>query len=221
LAKQEIGANEENHMRRMNGELNFMVLTAMVVGASLLVGCATVTVPTRAYTGAELPESQVAKISAAGTTETDQGGLSRQAVGKIKIWALDGKPIEAPWWAGAPSEILVLPGRHVIRAGVKSTGPGGALEIMLVDNINKKWERPLEFNAEGGKAYTVCGEIIKKPEGHKLTFLESRGMWVYWIEETKSGKVMCGTHPVKSDTFADEGLMQHDYTPRSEDRGAH
>jgi hypothetical protein len=206
-------------MKRTNGGMRCLVFAATVVALSMLTGCATPLI--RTYTGPELPESQVAKISAAGTTDRgyEGGGLSRQAVGKIKIWSLDGKPIEVPWWAGYPSEILVLPGQHEIRAGVKSQGDS-LLPTLLADNINKKWDVPLIFNVEAGKNYTVCGEIVRKPEGQKRGFLESRGMWVYWIEETKSGKVMCGTHPVKSDTFADEGLMQHDYTPRSEERGA-
>ncbi len=205
-------------MKWTNDGMNRIVMTAMIVAVSLLAGCAT-PVPTRAYNGPELPESRVAKISAAGTTEADHSGLSRQAVGKIKIWALDGKPIEVPWWAGYPSEILVLPGQHEIGAGIKAEGPtvGGVSEVLLkstVDSINSKWEIPLRFNAEAGRTYAVCGEIIKKPAGHKRSFMESRGMWVYWVEDTKSGKVVCGTHPVESDTFAEEGLKQHDYTQR-------
>jgi hypothetical protein len=183
----------------------------MVVVVAFLAGCSTM--PTRAYNGPELPAAQVAKISAFNKQYTLWN--RPQYVEKLTLRALDGEALDHAWWADYPCDVFVLPGQHEILARISSQG-GGFLPTLIADNINSKWITPLIFKAEAGKSYMVYAEIIRKPEGQKLGFLESRGMWVYWVEDAATGKVICGKHPEISDTFANESatMVQHDYSPK-------
>jgi hypothetical protein len=185
----------------------------MVVALFLLTGCATtLPPPTRAYKGPELSESQVTKISSAPI---------RRDFGIIEVLELDGKQIECPGLWLCSNNILVLTGQHEIRVGIRSHAYGPGLQVLIADtiadNIIKKWDSTLHCNAEAGKSYTIFGELIKDPEGQKIGWL-GRGKWVYWIEESQSGKVVCGKHPIESETFVNENksLKQHDYSIKRE-----
>lgn len=175
-------------MKRTN-EGTTCLVAALVVGVSLLTGCATV--PTRLYTGPELPDYQVAKISAeqrevkvAFTHITEMG----------KIVSVDGQKMKGVMITKA---ICVLPGRHEIVAQVHGASAGsslGALPAGIIaastENKIKKWNTPLIFNAEAGKSYMIRFDGVNDPDNPGKTL-----MYVYWVEEAQTGKYVCGWRP--------------------------
>lgn len=193
-------------MNWTNYSTSCIIATVMVIVFFLLAGCAP-SLPFRAYNGPELSESEVAKISSASI---------RKDFGEILVLELDGKKIECPGLKQCRNNILVLTGQHEIRVGIRSTG-GAYLTMLIADSLINEWDSTLRFNTEPGKSYTIFGELIKDPKGQKIGWL-GRGKWVYWIEETQSGKVLSGRHPVESDTFVNENrsLKQHDYSMKHE-----
>jgi hypothetical protein len=159
----------------------------MVPVVSMLTGCATA--PTRVYSGPELPEAQVVKISA-GEREI-KVGWSNHITEMGKIVSVDGEKMKGFMITKA---IYVLPGRHEIVAQVHgaSSGPSlGALPSGIIaaatENKIKKWNTPLIFNAEAGKSYIIRFDSFNTPE--------SRFVYVYWVEETQTGKYVCGWRP--------------------------
>lgn len=195
-------------MHRTNNRKEGLVVIIMAAAVSLLTGCATA--PTRAYKGPELPVSQVSKISCERKHYTIW--TKPQYEDLVMIRTLDGKEIDT-WWGGLPTEILVLPGKHEVVANMKGAG-GGALVNALYEHYANKSVVPLNFNAEAGKSYTICAELLQKQNTS-----DRQGGWVFWLEEVPSGKVVCGRHPeaaeaagsIKTSILAPKIQILHDY----------
>jgi hypothetical protein len=170
----------------------------IVALGTFLSGCATPP-PTRAYTGSERPESQVAKVSVDQTTRPP--AFSGRTGEGATIRTLDGKEIRGGGRSAHPKDILILPGKHEVLAQVDGQGPGaagalfGTMLAAAMENAVEKWNTPLIFNAEAGKTYLIRFEYVKGPESPaKEDFFDrNKGkLWVYWIEEAQTKKHVCG-----------------------------
>ncbi len=167
-------------MKNMDDGMNWPGVFVMVLAASLLTGCATA--PTRLYSGPELPGDQVAKIS---TGERQfKVGFSRQLTERGKILSVDGEKMKG---LRMTREIYVLPGQHEIVAQADEADVPGVVFQAWAESQVKKWNTPLIFNAEAGKSYIIRFDSFNTPE--------SRFVYVYWVEETQTGKYVCGWRP--------------------------
>jgi hypothetical protein len=164
-------------MKKKNFGMTRLMAWMMVPVVSVLTGCATA--PTRLYSGPELPADQVAKIS---TGERQfKVGFSRQLTEKGKILSVDGEKMKGLM---VTREIYVLPGQHEIVAQADEADVPGVVFQAWAEKQVKKWNTPLIFNAEAGKSYIIRFDSFNTPE--------SRFVYVYWVEETQTGKYVCG-----------------------------
>jgi hypothetical protein len=163
--------------------------------------------PTRTYTGPELPDAQVAKISV--DQKTPPPAYSGRTSDTATIRMLDGQEIKDGGRAVHPKDILVLPGKHevVAQAGLGSANAmgrfgaaGSAVGTAMNEKAVRKWNAPLSFTAEAGKAYMIRYEFVKGPNSPSKEeyFNRNKGkLWVYWIEEAQTGKHVCGWSPAE------------------------
>ena len=167
---------------KINAGLTCLVAAAMAVALSLLTGCATT--PTKVYVGPNLPDSQVAKITA-GQREIKIA--FRRLIESSKIISVDGQEMQG---LTIPRAVHVLPGRHEIVAQVHGSAAGpslGALGDAMIAAHSEKGLRNMQstmiFNAEAGKEYVIRFDEIGTPKVPN---------YVYWIEEAHTGKYVCG-----------------------------
>lgn len=183
------------------------ILTVSTILLSMIgiLGCSS-TAPYRAYPGAELPESQIARIRV--DRETPPPSYSGRTSDKATIRILDGKDIKTMGASGYPTEILVQPGQHEIVARVGLGGPvtgvgalGTGIAASKMDSTVAKWDAPLAFLADPGKTYLIRFEYVKGPESPEKEdyFNRNKGkLWVYWLEEAITREHVAGWLPSNS-----------------------
>lgn len=168
-----------------------MRLFLLAVLAAVLAGCAAG--PPRAmYLGAPLPVERIAVIVI--PPPEPPGLFSALPVGWVEVRAVDGQPV--PVDEGRPLELHVLPGqRRLTMRYVYSAGGGGLigalLEAALVEDMTKRFERDIEFEASTGGRYIVKHAV---KSGGLLTPVWNWRV-AYWIEDAFSGKTVADSGP--------------------------
>ena len=188
-----------NKTKRENIVTPLTVIAAVAVNV-LLAGCASF--PMRAYEGPELSASQVATIFVDDRTPPPK--YSGRTSDKATIRLLDRRDLKESAFSGYPREIIVAPGRHEILARVAGSGNvalgalGSTLSANATENAVKKWDAPMTFDAGAGKSYRIRYEFVKGPDSPEKEeyFNRNKGkLWVYWIEDAKTGQFVCGWKP--------------------------
>lgn len=149
-----------------------------------LMACATPY--TKVYDGPELDKTEIAILS--GWVKGK--GLYDEPLGWVSIVKVDGNELGG-MWEGRPTEVHLLPGKHVIDVRYESPMQGGILLIPLIEMFRPHFEKTLELEVEQGHEYSV--RFYKFTNGS--VWMTKWKDVVYWIEDGQTGKVISGQVP--------------------------
>ncbi len=160
--------------------------------ASVLTGCATT--PRQGYSGAPLPENQIARITMEEKQLTfwQKMNTPQYQINNLVATHVDQQKLGSFWgWRGEHFRVVdVTPGEHTITVLLSGNAPS-LLAAGIQSNIENKpghiasgYGKVLGFKALAGHAY-----IVK--------YVEKRLPLITWMEDVATGETVSGEKPVQ------------------------
>jgi hypothetical protein len=144
------------------------LVSGLATIAAVTSGCATT--PFRAYPGPELPLEQVSVIRAQRSDFSLLNGSEDYAISVV-----DGRQLGG-FWRGAPTEVHVLPGKHVVVCEATDE------KLCSIYLLPSSLYPPFTFSAEPGKTYVFrCQRDGSICTWHK-----------FWMESLPASNVVAG-----------------------------